>query len=1002
MLRSTLLLSALAGVAALASCKPDVDYTAPTDFVTAVFDPTTSQIPLPNDLAFLNPINSVCPPPANTLPQGSPPACAQAELLAAFAGKFPSDQGVSITIDFTKTSFGAGGATTQSAPDLDLTSFTPSTFYVYGVTPASSGKIELEPLTAADYVKAADHGTLTIHNKGLEPWATGTYSVVVRGGPEGVKTTDGAPVYASQVFSLIAQGQDMTDAKNLGLLKAQLGSLREARIQGAQLNLVIAKYKTTAFPAADLEFPHQDLAIAATFEIAPTVTNVTIDPARGDVPLPIDLLRDPTTGHLSKLAACTLAGSKLAADGTCPSAAAAGFEALDGFATTGAILGPTSELVEAKTITPATLKLYDLTDPANPVLVDPTGLILEPCEFTSGCTALNPLSPVIAIQPAGPTAGDPTSVFRAKPLKDATDYAVVMTTGIKDKAGNSIGPGTTAKVLRFTNPITVGGKSALVGIDDVTAASLEKMRLQLKPVFATLATGGIPAADVAMAYTFHTQTILSQGVKLAALPYTLPAATALPIAGTLAGAAPAATFAKYGVDSTIVPTSHINEIIEVDILTFNALDPLSGAFLADPTMGTTEQIHVLIATPKVSNANVPACAGPLAPFGKCAPLMVFRHGLGGGRADMLTVADTNAAAGMVTVAIDAAKHGDRSFCTSGSTNQCKGGATCTTTLPPGAQGDAHPPGTCGTAGFIKLPASPTCTGACAAAATDGIAAVSSNYLISANFFRTRDTFRQDLIDESQLVRALAFAPSGAPPTGHAVFDHMVAQGVIIDPTKIYFSGQSLGAVQGTMDVATNPRISKAVLNVGGGTVVDIFTNSPAFVATTNALLASLGIVPGTSAYLQFLVVAKTILDPAEPLNYAGHLTANTLPNLLPPLGGNPNGTVPQAPKKILTQVAYCDQTVPNPFNFLLASTMPTGPLPTGAAFFAPGATGTFQLFVTTAFNPATFPRCSPLPASAVKHTFLTDWAVPSLTLNAQTDLASFVTLDTLPLRLQHE
>src|SRR5882762_8190293 len=42
----------------------------------------------------------------------------------------------------------------------------------------------------------------------------------------------------------------------------------------------------------------------------------------------------------------------------------------------------------------------------------------------------------------------------------------------------------------------------------------------------------------------------------------------------------------------------------------------------------------------------------------------------------------------------------------------------------------------------------------------------------------------------------------------------------------------------TADVAANPRISRAVLNVGGGTAVDVFTTSPAFAPSTNALLAS--------------------------------------------------------------------------------------------------------------------------------------------------------------------
>jgi hypothetical protein len=241
------------------------------------------------------------------------------------------------------------------------------------------------------------------------------------------------------------------------------------------------------------------------------------------------------------------------------------------------------------------------------------------------------------------------------------------------------------------------------------------------------------------------------------------------------------------------------------------------------------------------------------------------------------------------------------------------------------------------------------------------------------------------------VRAIAIVPA-APPTGNAVFDHMVGTGVIIDPVAIYYSGQSLGAIQGAADVATNPRILKAGFNVGGGTIVDIFTNSPAFVNETNALLAGLGIEPGTSAYLQFLVVAKTVLDPADPVNFVGHLTANTLPNLL--------ATGNQAPKKILTQMANCDQTVPNPFNLIYASNVPTGPEPTGAAFFALGATGTFQLFVGPGFNAATTPFGTCSATTAVEHAFITDWTTPALTTKAQNDIANFVRNDVLPLSVE--
>ena len=62
MLRS---LSAAVLALAICACEPSLPQVAPTPTVTAVFDPSASKIPLPNDLVFLAPINTVCPAPAN-------------------------------------------------------------------------------------------------------------------------------------------------------------------------------------------------------------------------------------------------------------------------------------------------------------------------------------------------------------------------------------------------------------------------------------------------------------------------------------------------------------------------------------------------------------------------------------------------------------------------------------------------------------------------------------------------------------------------------------------------------------------------------------------------------------------------------------------------------------------------------------------------------------------------------------------------------------------------
>jgi len=201
--------------------------------------------------------------------------------------------------------------------------------------------------------------------------------------------------------------------------------------------------------------------------------------------------------------------------------------------------------------------------------------------MTSSCSDIpNALSPVIALQPAGATSGDTTSVFRTRPLKDATDYAVVISDGVKDKAGNALAAGTVAKILQFQNPLFDGTRSQLIGIDDATAGGLEVMRLKLKPVLAAAATNGIAAGHVAMAYTFHTQTILSTAAQLGAFPYST-GATASP--GAVIAETPAAAFLKFGIDGSKMPApNNIDEILETTILTFDLLDPATGAFKPTP------------------------------------------------------------------------------------------------------------------------------------------------------------------------------------------------------------------------------------------------------------------------------------------------------------------------------------------------------------------------------------------------------------------------------------
>ena len=63
----------------------------------------------------------------------------------------------------------------------------------------------------------------------------------------------------------------------------------------------------------------------------------------------------------------------------------------------------------------------------------------------------------------------------------------------------------------------------------------------------------------------------------------------------------------------------------------------------------------------------------------------------------------------------------------------------------------------------------------------GAPVTSGNYFVSANFFRTRDSLRQDIIDQSQLVRVLSPDPTGSQ-LANMITTALV--GVQFDPTKV--------------------------------------------------------------------------------------------------------------------------------------------------------------------------------------------------------------------------
>ena len=199
---------------------------------------------------------------------------------------------------------------------------------------------------------------------------------------------------------------------------------------------------------------------------------------------------------------------------------------------------------------------------------------------------------------------------------------------------------------------------------------------------------------------------------------------------------------------------------------------------------------------------VPAAPAPSGGY----PLSIFGHGLTRDRDDFLAIANSLALAGQATIATDVVFHGERSTCTGSgayvaavagattvsddnacadpTTQKCdegmrgatqslfKGDDASRVTPRPASRAPASalragptPPATSGAPRPASARASPVPDGVCEGGdflRSGGVPVISGwNIFSLTNFFATRDNFRQQVIDLSQLVGTLA-APDGSP------------------------------------------------------------------------------------------------------------------------------------------------------------------------------------------------------------------------------------------------
>ncbi|MBT8494361.1 MAG: hypothetical protein KJO07_15000, partial [Deltaproteobacteria bacterium] len=241
--------------------------------------------------------------------------------------------------------------------------------------------------------------------------------------------------------------------------------------------------------------------------------------------------------------------------------------------------------------------------------------------------------------------------------------------------------------------------------------------------------------------------------------------------------------------------------------------------------------------------------------GQEVPVVIFGHGLMSERRFVLAVGDALAVQGFATISIDFPFHGERSYCWSEGPLTVPNPTTgeITPIQDPCSDGYAcQPDGTCvneaGEQGPLRkwpIIGMPQASGAA--------------MLEIEHISNTRDHFTQSYVDLKALSRSLRLG-NWEPLVGHR-----------LKTDKLYYTGQSLGGILGSVFVSMSPEIDRAVLNVPGADTVELFENSQFFSFQVDAFFKREGIEQFSWEGRRFMNVAKWFMDAVDPHSFVGML-----------------------------------------------------------------------------------------------------------------------------------
>lgn len=910
-----------------------------------------------NDIAILWTFKIASNPTFEFNPAASPPKVPTPTNLVLSNGKLniPIDPTASaayqeFTRDYLNELNGfptsSPGQATVIGSDVDGTTVNANTVLVFDVTGAD---LAGEPTISYD---AATRRITVLPPAG--GWGRGrTIAIAVLGGADGVKGTNGLGLAASDAWAFARSNSTLVDCATLGpgchsvVKAAPISDLQAIGLEGLR-----RAYK----PVLDaLEAKGISRDVVSGLWVFSTVDQPELrfaldpDPAKAIIPFPSNqFLRtaddlDPS-GHLTFPVPAGPTGALFA-----------GLNTLAGFSTTAPLVSensPTLGALDEGHIDPATLAAgtgFKKLGGAGPLMPK-----VKTCLNCADSAGASPQPEQLQWVPE-------------LPLEELSRYAAWATGELKDTDGRPVAPSQTFALVRLRNSLLDADmKSTLPFLTDAQAQALEPYRLRFKTCLDDLEALGIERRKLTLAFCVTTQATTSVVKRLASTVAALPPSSLSDVPTMLVDAT---TTVKGQMTALGLPSTAIDKVFLGNLVLPFGLNGAAGTLNPDPASWSQRKAPFLLYTP----------AGT-APAGGW-PVVIFGHGLTRSKEDSLAIANSLAQGGFATLAIDVVYHGERASCVGSHTvlmqasddAACANPATqrCDATTgrciardqstavacDPAGNGDE----TCFAAGLGQCqavgPNAGKCEGGDFLRNASGQPVISAwNFLDLGNLFVTRDNFRYTgSVDFAQVVRVIR---STAATSLNARLALAGAPG--LDGTSIHYVGQSLGTFNGNVFAASNPAVTNVALNVPGASQVDVLLTAPAFAAQRSAFLgslAALGLVPGTPGFDQFMVLARTILDPADPRNLVYDAVHS-----------------PNTSRKVFLQYIEGDQVLPNATTQLLIDAANQNPARqarvfefrehsgTPAAGFIPAS---YPLAARHGFllDPAGNPECNPLTAT---------------------------------------